>query len=67
MAKRKLAEFGVVVYNNDGVIETAFRQAKKVPKAYANFVTTLEIACLCEIHKIMNKVGKDGETDKSAN
>lgn len=64
MAKRKVAEFGIVVYNNDGKIEVAFNKAKKVPKAYDNFVATLEIACINDIHKVIRLA--DVENNKSS-
>lgn len=64
MAKRKVAEFGIIVYNNDGKIEVAFNKAKKVPKAYDNFVATLEIACINDIHKVIRLA--DGENNKSS-
>lgn len=62
--KRKITEFKVAIYNNDGKIEVAFDKAKKVPKAYANFVATLEIACINDIHRVIRIA--DGQTDKSA-
>lgn len=66
MARRRIADFGVLVYVNDGKIEVAFQKAKKVPKAYANFVATLEIACVNDIHKVMRLVD-NGKENKSAN
>lgn len=61
--KRRIADFSVVVYNNDGQIEVAFNKAKKVPKSYDSFVACLEIACLSAIHKVMDRIerGKDGK------
>ena len=67
MAKYKIAEFSIAVYNNDGKIEVAFNKAKKVPKSYDNFVATLEIACLNDIHKIIKLVDENGEKTKSEN
>ena len=67
MAKRKIADFSIVVYNNDGNIEVAFNKAKKVPKAYDNFVATLEIACLGSVHKVISMVKNDGEKTESKN
>lgn len=71
--KRRVADFSVVVYNNDGQVEVAFNKAKKVPKAYDSFVACIEIACLSAIHKVMNSIerekdGKEGNdgSDKRA-
>lgn len=66
--KRKVAEFSVVFYNNDGQVEVAFDKAKKVPKAYDSFVACIEIATLSAIHKVMAKIEKgepNGETTTS--
>lgn len=60
MAKYKVAEFGFAVYKDGDKIDVSFKKAKKVPKAYDNFVATLEIACLTQIHKILQKVGVEG-------
>ena len=56
--KRRVAEFSVVVYNNDGQVEVAFNKAKKVPKAYDSFVACVEIACLSAIQKVMASIEK---------
>ena len=65
MAKRRITSFEVVIYKNDDKVEVGFVKAKKVPKAYDNFVATLEIACLAQIHKIMQKAeAEDGKSDK---
>lgn len=58
MAKYKVADFGFAVYKDGDKIDVVFKKAKKVPKAYDNFVATLELACLGHIHKIMNSVEK---------
>lgn len=59
MAKYKVAEFGFAIYKDDNKVDVSFKKAKKVPKAYDNFVATLEIACLTQIHKIIQKVGAE--------
>ena len=62
--RRRVAEFGVVIYNNDGQIEVAFNKARKVPKTYDSFVACVEIACLSAIQKVMSSIEKgkgDGE------
>lgn len=62
--KRKITEFKVIIYNNEGQIEVAFDKAKKVPKAYANFVATLELACINDVHKVIRIA--DGTDNKSS-
>lgn len=62
--RRRIAEFGVVVYNNEGKVEVAFQKARKVPKAYDSFVACIEIACLSAIHKIMSGIEKGKESGK---
>jgi hypothetical protein len=70
MAKRRIAGFEFVVYKNDDKIEVAFNKAKRVPKAYANFIATLELGCLVHVNKVVKGVdnGKDsaklGTTDE---
>ena len=64
--KRKIAGFSVVVYNNDGQVEIAFDKAKKVPKPYDSFVACLEIACLNAVHKVIGRIDKDGDKDRTA-
>lgn len=59
MAKYKVAEFGFAVYKNDDKVDVVFKRAKKVPKAYDNFVATLMIACVTTVHKIVGKIEKD--------
>ena len=60
-----IANFGFSIRKTDGKIDVVFKQAKKVPKAYGNFVASLEIACLNIIYKFMNKVDENGKTDGS--
>lgn len=59
MAKYKVAEFGFAVYKDGDRVDVVFKRAKKVPKAYDNFVATLMIACLATVHKIVGKIEKD--------
>ena len=65
--KRRIADFGVVVYNNEGQVEVAFNKAKKVPKAYGNFVACIEIACLSAIQKVMARLEKGKESGEVGN
>lgn len=62
--KRRIAEFGVVIYNNDGQVEVAFNKAKKVPKAYDGFVACIEIACLSAIQKVMHGIEREKDDGK---
>lgn len=65
--KRKVADFSVVIYNNDGQIEVAFNKAKKVPKTYDSFVACIEIACLSAIQKVMHGIEKGDKDDGKGN
>lgn len=65
--KRRIAEFGIVVYNNDGQVEIAFDKARKVPKAYDSFVACIEIACLNAIQKVMHQIDKSDTTERKGN
>lgn len=59
MAKYKVADFGFTIYKDGDSVDVAFRRAKKVPKAYDNFVATLELACLAQVQQFMSRIGKD--------
>lgn len=65
--KRKVADFSVVIYNNDGQVEVAFNKAKKVPKTYDSFVACIEIACLSAIQKVMHGIEKGDKDDGKGN
>lgn len=62
--KRKVAEFSVAIYNNEGQVEVAFNKAKKVPKAYDSFVACIEIACLQAIQKVMHGIERETDNGK---
>lgn len=62
--KRRVADFSVVVYNNNGEVEVAFNKAQKVPKTYDSFVACLEIACLSAIQKVMHGIEKEKDNGK---
>lgn len=61
---RTIANFGFSIRKKENKIEVVFKQAKRVPKSYGNFIASLEIACLNTIHKFMNKVDEDGKVDE---
>lgn len=56
MAKRRIASFEVVFYKDGDLLDVSFYQAKKVPKAYDNFVASMELACLNAMSKILKGV-----------
>ena len=62
MAKRRIASFEVVFYKDEDKMDVSFKQAKKVPKAYGNFVATMELACLSAMSKILKGI-ENGKTD----
>lgn len=64
MMKRRVTEFSVVIYNNEGQVEVAFNKAKKVPKAYDSFVACIEIACLSAIQKVMSGIEREKKDGK---
>ncbi|MBP5789206.1 MAG: hypothetical protein J6W29_03120 [Neisseriaceae bacterium] len=65
--KRRIADFGVVIYNNEGQVEVAFNKARKVPKAYDSFVACIEIACLSAIQKVMSNLDKGKGSGEGGN